>query len=135
MKTSPLPTIVLSILLFCLARAEGETRNARDYQPETAKNPEDRPHCCVIPTCDQYGQCYETLSCGHICGQGRYRAANVDVTQGYRLRESYSKYDCMFGECKAYKFLCTHCPDPKQPDFSFYTVREDCRSCYDRPLY
>ncbi|XP_018569791.1 uncharacterized protein LOC108909846 [Anoplophora glabripennis] len=90
-----------------------------------------RDNCCIIPTCDDSGHCYETLSCGYICSHGRYRpATNYGFTPGYRLKEYYTKEDCRFGECKMYKFLCSHCPSPKERDFNIYTVRKDCKNCY-----
>ncbi|KAJ8940519.1 hypothetical protein NQ314_010680 [Rhamnusium bicolor] len=101
-----------------------------NYLPETKRYTDAGSSCCIIPTCDESGQCYETLSCGYICSQGRHRPANYGATPGYRLKEYYTKNDCHFGECKDFKFLCTHCPDPNEADFSIYTVRRDCKYCY-----
>ncbi|KAG5878334.1 hypothetical protein JTB14_035261 [Gonioctena quinquepunctata] len=98
-------------------------------QPKEYQN-KDSQSCCIIPTCDQVGQCFETISCGHVCSQGNYRPANYGQTPGYKLKDSYTKFECHFGECRDYKFLCSHCPDPSTPDFSVYTVRKDCSSCY-----
>ncbi|KAJ8922363.1 hypothetical protein NQ315_004306 [Exocentrus adspersus] len=93
---------------------------------------QDSTNCCIIPTCDDFGHhCYETVSCGYVCSQGRYRPANkYGATPGYRLKEHYMKQDCHFGECKMYRFMCEHCPNPQERDFSIYTVRNDCKNCY-----
>ncbi|CAH2008326.1 unnamed protein product [Acanthoscelides obtectus] len=86
--------------------------------------------CCVIPTCNEKDNCFETISCGYICSKGIFKSAPHMTTPGYRLKESYSKYECHFGECKEYKFLCSSCPDPSHPDFNMHAVRKDCLNCY-----
>lgn len=74
----------------------------------------------------------DTLKCDHTCSQGNYRKADYGSTPGYRLKESYSQYDCRFGECNYFKFTCKHCPSPYERDFSIYTVRKDCFNCYTK---
>ncbi|VEN40142.1 unnamed protein product [Callosobruchus maculatus] len=86
--------------------------------------------CCVIPTCNEKDNCFETISCGYICSKGIFKPAPHMTTPGYRLKEYYTKYECHFGECKEYKFLCSSCPDPSLPDFNMHAVRKDCLNCY-----
>ncbi|XP_028154650.1 uncharacterized protein LOC114348237 [Diabrotica virgifera virgifera] len=86
--------------------------------------------CCRVPNCDEFGRCYDSIECGHICSTANYPKAQVNRTPGYHKKSSYTKYDCHFGECNHYQFTCDHCPDPAQYDFSIYTVRKDCMSCY-----
>ncbi|XP_060520431.1 uncharacterized protein LOC132698408 [Cylas formicarius] len=86
--------------------------------------------CCIVPTCKSSDKCYQTLSCGYLCSSGKYPPAEYSRTPGYRLKETYSKYDCRFGDCRFYEFTCSHCPDPLKERFSIYLIRDDCRECY-----
>ncbi|KAJ8978559.1 hypothetical protein NQ317_006121 [Molorchus minor] len=57
---------VATLAIVILSSDANVLRTARDYIPETNRNA-DHNSCCIIPTCDEYGKCYETLSCGYIC--------------------------------------------------------------------
>lgn len=96
-------------------------------EPEQKKEVE--VNCCYIPSCDTTN-CYDYIRCGYQCSQGNYRVAKYSATPGYRLRDSYRAYKCYFNSCAQYLLTCDHCPDPYNPSFSYYTVREDCRDCY-----
>lgn len=127
--------LVLSFLTAAFAENDAAVVIQRDYYNPWSnyiKNTQYlRDTCCIIPTCDDSGQCHKILSCGYVCRLGQYRPENnYNFTSGYRLKEYYMKEDCHFGECKMYKFLCSHCPNPEDDNFSIYTVRIDCKNCY-----
>lgn len=93
------------------------------------RHPQDT-NCCIVPSCIDYNECYESIKCGYACSQGPYAPIDYGFTPGFSLKEQFTKNDCHFGFCKDYVFSCKHCPDPKLSDFNIYTVRRDCRECY-----
>ncbi|CAH1125043.1 unnamed protein product [Ceutorhynchus assimilis] len=86
--------------------------------------------CCVVPTCNSPDKCYQMVSCGYLCSTGKYAPAEFSYTPGYKLKPSYRKFDCLFEDCKQYEITCNHCQSPREPEFSIYLVREDCKECY-----
>lgn len=83
--------------------------------------------------CWIFSECYDALQCGYKCTTGNHRPAFYGPTPNYRRKVYYLDYQCVFDDCEQYKINCEHCPEPEtHPDFSIYTVRKDCRHCYER---
>ncbi|KAJ8922350.1 hypothetical protein NQ315_004293 [Exocentrus adspersus] len=99
------------------------TRNQRSPEEE---------RCCIIPVCTDTGLCSDTISCGYFCTSRPFQTVRHpnSKTPGYKLKLSYYKEDCRFGECRPYHFDCSHCPHPSRPDFNINAVRIDCSQCY-----
>ncbi|KAJ8922362.1 hypothetical protein NQ315_004305 [Exocentrus adspersus] len=132
-------TTVVSTLLFSTLlvqnRVQAAVANERGKFDVRGNYITNRRHpldstCCLIPTCEGYNHCYQTINCGYTCTQGSYEPVDYGSTPGFNLRESFTKNDCHFGVCQNYKFLCNHCPDPREEEFNVHTVRKDCRDCY-----
>lgn len=91
--------------------------------------------CCIMTSkCESSTECYETLKCGYNCAILNNSPAEYNRTPGYKLRASYKKYECRYGQCRYYDFACfSQCQDPSEFNFSFHQVHQDCRNCYYLP--